>query len=157
MKGKTITVLDKAGIEATIKRITTNGKKLDSDIQAAGVGCLDHLNKHGDVTLFNRLYQALPKGARKSAMTAWALAFGQVAANTGDNKKEAPFVYDKTKTTQLAEAMANPWFDFSPDKLPDEVFDVRAALASLLKRAAKSPDVNDSELYAKLQELVPVE
>ena len=147
-------ILDKAQIEATIKRILTNGKKLDADIQAAGVGCLDHIEKHGDVTLFNRLYLAMPLGARKSAMTAWAIAFGRVAANTGDNKKEAPFVYDKAKASNIVDAIANPWYNFSPDKLPDEVFDVRKALTQLVARASKSPSVNDAELFTKVRELV---
>ena len=151
---KPAAILDKAGIEATIKRITSTGKKLDADIQAAGVGCLAHIEQHGDVTLFNRLYLALPKGARKSALTAWGLAFGKLVANTGDNKKEAPFLYDKAKTTDMAACMAQPWFDFSPDKAPDAVFDIAAAIASIIKRASKATTVTDEAMLTKLHALV---
>ena len=151
-------IMDKAQVEATIKRIETNGKKLDADVQAAGLGCLAHIEAHGDVRLFNRLYLAMPKGSRKSALTQWGLAFGRIAANTdADSKKEQPFVYAKDKTTNLADATMNPWYDFAPDRKPDEVFDVRKALAALLARAGKANSVNDGELLAKLRDLETAE
>lgn len=144
-------ILNKEEIETTIKRITVNGKKLDGDIQAAAVGCINHIEQCGDVRLFNRLFLALPKGARKSALTGWVLLYGKVIANTdNESKKEQPFVYDKEKTTQLAEAQRNPWFDFAPDKAPDEVFDLNKAVASLLARAGRAESVNNPELLAKL-------
>ena len=144
---------DKTKLEELITRITKAGKRLDGDIQAAGLGCLHHLDAHGDITLVNRLYLGLPQGVRKSAMTAWLLAFGKLAANTADSKKRVPFVYDKAKTTDLASASNNPWYKFSPDKEPDAVFDVRKALASLIARAGKALDVNDAKLLGKLRAL----
>lgn len=157
MSVKTFKMLDASGIEAAIASILKNGKKLDGDIQQAAVSCLDHIEKHGDVRLFNRLYLAMPKGARKSALTAWGIAFGKIEANSGENKKEQPFVYAKDKTTNLPLAIAEPWFNFSPDKAPDEVFDVVKALKSLLARAGKANAVNNPELLAALRDIEPVD
>lgn len=154
---KTKTIMGKDQIETTIKRIETNGKKLDADIQAAAVGCINHIETCGDVRLFNRLFLALPKGARKSALTQWGLAFGRMEANTGETKKEQPFVYAKDKTTDIMGAQQNPWYDFAPDKAPDEIFDVRKALAALLNRAGKANSVSDNELLSKLRSLEPTE
>ena len=157
MATKKFTMLDKAGIEKAIVSIQKAGKKLDNDIHVAAVSCLDHLDKHGDVRLFNRLYLAMPQGARKSALTAWALAFGKLAANTAENKKEQPFVYAKEKDSNIPEAIAKPWYMFSPDKQPDEVFDVVKALASIISRAGKANSVNNPELLAKLTALTSTE
>ena len=150
-------IMDKAAIEKAIDSIAKAGKKLDGDIQAAAVGCINHIEACGDVRLFNRLFLAMPKGARKGALTQWALAFGKVEANTGDNKKEAPFIYAKDKATDLAGAIGNPWYDFAPEKAPDEMFDVRKALTALLNRAGKANNVNDTDLLAKLRQLETVE
>lgn len=149
--GASMKQLDKAQIEALIKRISTTGKKLDDDIQQAGLGCLNHIEQHGDITLFNRLYLALPAGARKSALTAWAIEFGRVLPNTGDNKKEAPFVYSRDKATDMAGAASNPWYNFAPDKAPDEVFDIGKALTALLAKAGKAKSVSDVKLLEQLQ------
>lgn len=145
--------MDKATIESSIKAIATKGKTLDALIQATALSCINHIELHGDVTLFNRLFLAMPKGARKSALTAWALAFAKLVANTGDNKKEQPFSYDKTKATNLPEAAANPWFDFAPDKAPDEVFDVIAALNGLLKKAGKATTIKGDAVLEALRKV----
>lgn len=148
---------DSGKITAAINAIAKSGNKLDLDIQLVGLSVLNHAELHGDVTLINKLYLALPRGTRKTAMTQWLVAFGKVVANTGDNKKEAPFSYDKTKATDLAGASQTPWFDFAPDKAPDALFDVQAAVASLLRRASKADKVSDPELIAKLSQLVNAE
>ena len=148
--------MDKAAIEKAIVVIAKAGKKLDEDIQAAAVGCINHIETCGDVRLFNRLYLAMPKGSRKNALTQWALTFGKVEANLGDNKKEQPFIYAKDKTTDLAGGIENPWYDFAPDKAPDEMFDVRKALTVLLNRAGKAQNVTDDNLLTQLRNLESV-
>lgn len=141
-------------IEASIKRISTAGKKLDADIQAAGLGCINHIDQHGDVRLVNRLYLAMPKGSRKTALAQWLLAFGKVSANTTETKKDSPFVYAKDKPTMLAEAATKPWYDFAPEKAPDELFDVMKALEAVLNRAGKAGKVSDPDLLSNLRALV---
>jgi hypothetical protein len=95
----------------------------------------------------------MPKGSRKTALTAWGLAHGKLQANAGDNKKDAPFLFDKSKETKLDEAAGNPWYDFAPDKAPDEMFDVIKALNVLLVKAGKATKNNSPELVEKLREL----
>ncbi len=67
------------------------------------------------------------------------------------------FIYAKDKATDLAGAIGNPWYDFAPEKAPDEMFDVRKALTALLNRAGKANNVNDTDLLAKLRQLETVE
>lgn len=150
-------IMDKAAIEKAIDSIAKTGKKLYGNIQAAAVGCINHIDQCGDVRLFNHLFLAMPKGAPKGALRQWALAFGKIEANTGDNKKEAPFIYAKDKTTDLAGAIGNPWHGFAPEKAPAEMYDVRKALTALLNRAGKANTVNDADLLAKLRQLTAVE
>lgn len=146
-------MMTKDEIVTSIKSIETRGKKMDADIQRTALSILAHVEQHKEVSLFNKLYSALPKGARKSALTGWGLAFGKLEANTGDNKKEAPFKYAKDKTTDIAQAAANPWYDFAPEKEPDEMFDVVKAVAAVLAKAGKAKANNNPELVAKLREL----
>lgn len=150
-------MMTKDEIVDSIKSIESRGKKMDADIQRTAISILAHIEQHKEVSLFNKLYNALPKGARKSALTGWGLAFGKLEANAGDDKKEAPFKYSRDKTTNLAQAAANPWYDFAPEKAPDEMFDVRKALTALLNRAGKANNVNDADLLAKLRQLETVE
>jgi hypothetical protein len=128
-------ITDIAKLNKAIDSIASRGKKLDHDIQVAGLSAIAHVEKCGDIGPVNRLYHALGKGARKSALTAWLLAYSKVEANVGEDKKDKPFVYAKGKVTNLEEADANPWFDFKPDADPTQVFDLQAAVAALIKRA----------------------
>ena len=150
---KKLTYLDAAGIDAGIKSIAKQGKKLDADIQHVGLSCLNHIAEHGDVRLFNRLFLAMPQGSRKTALTQWALAFGKLKANTEEGKKESPFVYDKDRETNLTDAAANPWYSFAPEKAPDEVFDVIKMLNALLAKAGKATTITNPEALAKLRDL----
>lgn len=146
-------LLDAKGIEARIAVISKAGKKLDADIQLVGLSCLAHIEAHGDVRLFNRLYLAMPKGSRKTALTGWALAFGKLKANDGDNKKDVPFLYDKERVTNMVDAAQKPWYDFAPEKSPDEMFDVVGALNNLLRKAGKATKNNNPELVEKLRQV----
>lgn len=116
--------------------ITTRGKKLDADIQHAGLCAITAVADHGNVGYVNMLYLALQAGARKSAMTEWLLQFGGVIANTEKGKAEMPFKFDREKSVNIEAAMAMPWYECKPDAEPDQVFDVVAALKSIIKKAA---------------------
>ena len=103
--------------EETLKAIGSiqgRANKLQEDIHQAAVSCIDHLNKHGDTSLINRLVLAMPKSQRKNALIKWAIAFGKLAMN--DDKathKEMPLVYDKAKPVlELELAIAKPYWEF---------------------------------------------
>lgn len=132
--------------------IKTQGKALDDYIQFTALSVLMHVDNHGDVTVVNRLYASMPKGSRRSALTEFLVAFGKVVANTDPaKKKETPFLYARDKVTLLAEAQDKPWFDFKPDREPDECFDLQKALKAMLAKASKSKQVTDPVLLGELQ------
>lgn len=142
----TTLIKDKATFDKACDSIAKRGAKLDAEIQHLGLSALAHVDEHKNPHFINKLYLSLHAGARKSAMTAWLLAHGKVQANAGDNKKELPFVLDKERTTDMAGAAANPWYDFKPDAAPDEVFDVVAAVRAIIKKAGKAKNVDASHL-----------
>lgn len=123
-------------IGKAIESIANRGRKLDADIQHCALSVIAHVEAHGDVTLVNRLYNAMPAGTRKAALVAWLLTFGKVLANDDKaSKKELPFVYNKQGKTDMDGAIANPWFNFKKDKAPDEVMNLNDSIKALLKRA----------------------
>lgn len=122
-------------INKAIDSIATRAKKLDADIQHVGLSAIAHIAKHGDIGPINRLFLALGAGHRKSALTSWLLAYAPVKANDGESKKEKPFVNDTARPALLEQATQDPWFEHKPEPAPDEVFDVRAAVAAILKKA----------------------
>lgn len=157
-----IAILDTAGMDKSLKLIASTGKKLDTLIQQVGVSALAHLKAHGDIVYVNRLFNNLPAGSRKSALTSWLLAHGAIIANTEGTKEEKalkPFLYTKDKVTNVEAAAADPWYDHTPDKKPDEVFDLQKALETLLKRATKAAQsgkmTGGADLLNKLRECVP--
>lgn len=148
-------ITDVKKLGAAIESIGRRGAKLDADIQLAALSSINRIELHGDVGYLNRLYLAMPKGSRSSALVEWALAFGKVAANTDPaTKKEQPFLFAKDKTTNLAGADAKPWFTFKPEKAPDEVFDLQAAIATLLRKASnKALKEGQTDMLQKLKAL----
>jgi hypothetical protein len=117
------------------------------------VSCLNHIDKHGDITLLNRLISALPGGWRANALKAWSEEFGKV---NWDNTQKA-FVYDKAKRTNLEGAIEIAPEDFKPET-EYKPMDLAADIAKLIKKAeARLGSDNDNvpaELFKKLQELV---
>lgn len=127
-----------AEIAKAIKSIGARSANLMNDVQSAGIDVIRHIEAHGDVTLLNRLYHAMGDSMRTAAFSAWVLAYAKVKANTGKDKADVPFVFDKSKTTDVQSAMLNKWWTCgAPEKAPDEVFDLAKALQSVLKKATK--------------------
>lgn len=128
-----------AQINRAIDAIEVRGKELDEAIQMTGLSILHHIETCGDYTIFKRLFDALPKGARKNALVEWACMFGKVQVNTDKKSaKDMPFVYNKFGTTDLEGAAAAPWYTFKPEKPPVEEFNLYAALAHLRKQVASA-------------------
>ena len=133
---------DIASLNKELASIKAAGAKLDSRIQDAAVAVLYHFDKNHDNGLVNRLYMALPAGARKTAMTSWLLTHCAVSANTDKaTKQEQPFVYDRNKKTDPEAGEADPWYSHKPDKAPDEVFDLQKAVRALLAKAGKAESI----------------
>jgi hypothetical protein len=148
-------VTDHAELVKLIASIKTRGVKLDNDIQAVGLSAINAVAEHGNVFYINSLYQAMGKGARHAALTAWLCAFGGVAANTAKDKASKPFVFSKDKSVDLVSATAKPWHSFKPSPEPDAVFDVYAALMGVLKKTQKDGvELKHGELVTGMRELL---
>lgn len=146
------TLLNAAATDKLITSIKGRSKKLDADIHLAACSALAHHVQHGDVTLINRLADALPKSARRNALFAWAIHFdGKLAANTDKaSKAESPLVHVKGDgKSDIDGAVAKPFWEFAPEPVYQQ-FDLNAAIAALLKKAegALASDKQDSALIA---------
>jgi hypothetical protein len=136
---------DVSAINKAIESIAKRGAKLDHDIQVAAVSCLNHVNEHGDTTVLDKLVLAMPKGARKSALTEWACAFGNVRMLDRSNQHDQNaieqgrlFAKDKTKTFDLDGAIANMWYDFKPEPDLLTTFDAAKMVQAMVKRYNKA-------------------
>lgn len=118
-----------AAINKAIDSIATRGKKQDRDIQVAVLSAMQHHATHGDVTLVNRLVEAMPKGSRVNALRAFIETFG---ACRYDAESKA-FVHAKGKNHRLNEAHETMWSEFKPEKDYQSV-DPVAVLKGAIKR-----------------------
>lgn len=105
-KAATETLVGKA-----IASIQARGKLLQRDIHVAAVSCLKHVELHGDVTLVNRLIDAVPDMTRKNVLRDWFCAFGKLTAD----EKAKTLVYNRDAVTMLAEATSTPFWSFKPE------------------------------------------
>ena len=158
-------IIGASAIDKAIASIKNRGAKLDGDIQVAGLSVLAHVDAHGDTTLVDRLYNAMPKGSRRLALAEWLLAYGKVEALQANNPEHKErikaghvFGYAKGKNTDMESAEATPWHEFKKEKDVAEAFDVQAALASLLKRVqgmqAKGVRIEHADKIEALAKLV---
>lgn len=146
---------NKAELDKAITAWGKAGQKWAQQGHILALSALTHHAKHGDTSLINRVYLAMPKGAKSSAMAEWILAYGALSANTDkEAARTSPFVHDKTKTADLAGAAQTPWTEFKPEPTVLELFDVQKAVHAILTKAAKAQAVSDSDMLGKLRELI---
>lgn len=161
---KTTLIVGAANINKEIGLIKTAGAKLDERIQTAAMSVISHSHQHGDVTVVNALFLALPKGARAKALAEWLLANGNVQKNTDKaSAKLAPFSYAKDRTAGTPEALEvvlqkaaeTPWYKFAPEPKVVDMFDFGAALKSLMARAeaaeSKGQKIEGADLLTKIR------
>jgi hypothetical protein len=149
-----------ADITKAITSIKNRGGKLDADIQLAGLSILQHIEQHGDTTLADKLYDAMPKGARRLALAEWMLAFGMIRAlkkqDAADKEAIAAgrsFSIDRTKKTDMPGATAMQWHEFKPEKhVTEEAFDVQAEVQKLLARITKAQASGRAIVHAEVVE-----
>lgn len=146
-----------ADMDKAIASIKNRGAKLDADIQLVGLSALAHLDKCGDLGPLTRLYFAMPKGSRTNALMDWAQTFGKVTVNTGADRKEKPFCFNKQAVTNMDGAIEKPWYECKKPQDPALEFDFVAKLNALLKSATKDGvklKDGQQELIAKARALV---
>lgn len=160
-----IAIIDGKVVAQAISRLAKRWTGIDTDTQAVAMDVLLHAHQNAEVSLVNKLYLMLGKGARHEAMTNWITLYCPVSVNTAAATKEArPFLLDKSKVMADAalldvagQASRNPWYTKAPSKAPDEVFDLARAVKALIAKADKQVkegrSVSDSDALGKLREL----
>lgn len=136
-----VIITDSKAIDSKIKSIAKRGASLDEDIQVAGMSVLAHIEKCGDVTLADKLMNAMPKSGRKLALAEWLLAYGKletIKADSKDNKAAIAagrvFKFAKDKATDISGADEKAWYEFRKEAKVSEAFDVQAQVKSLISR-----------------------
>lgn len=134
-----------AAINKAIASIATRGAKLDASIQLTGLSILAHVEEHGDTTLADRLFNAMPKGSRRVMLAEWFLAFGLMRTLSAKNKDDAirikggaVFGIDRTRRTDMAGAEAKPWYAMKKERAAAEAFDAQASVKAVLARLTKA-------------------
>lgn len=102
-----------AEVMKMIVSIKGRGRTLDNDIHCTALACIMHAEKHGDITLINRLLMAMPRSVRRNALAQWAVAFGKFLPNDAkDAPADAPLMFNKAGKTDMEGATAKPFWDF---------------------------------------------
>ena len=130
--------MDIKQLSSKIRLIKTNGAKLDALIQEAAIGCIEHAAAHGDVRPANQLWEAMPNGSRRNALGMYLCQYGAIRVNTGKDKEQARFKYQKDFETDITAAKAVMWYSFKPEKDLAEEFNLSGKLKSLLKAYTKA-------------------
>ena len=130
--------MDIKQLNSKIKLIRTNGAKLDILIQEAAIGCIEHAAEHGDVRPANQLWEAMPNGSRRNALGMYLCQYGAMRVNTGKDKDQARFKFQKDFETDVTAARAVMWYSFKPEQDLAEEFNLTRKLQSLLKAYTKA-------------------
>lgn len=146
-------ITDQDALGKEIKSLAGRAKKLDRDFQVAALSAIGVFKAHGNVFYINAVYNALGKGARHVAMTAWLTSFGGVSANEGESKATTPFVKDKNKQVDMEAGDKNPWYNMKPSAKPDAVLDLLKLALALVKKASAPKEGQEVAHAAMLPEL----
>lgn len=152
----------KKDIDWATGRVKEMGEMWQQAVQEVQISVLNHIEQHGDISLFVNLFNALPKGARRNALAEHAVKYGKLDINLSEDpkaRKAKPFLYNRDKATDLKGATDEPWFEMSPEKPVDQAFDFKAQLLALLKKADKAANdplknFQGKELLAEARKLV---
>lgn len=134
-----------SAIDAAIASIGRRGAKMDRDIQQAAISAMAHHAQHGDVTLVNRLVDAMPNGSRVNALRDFILNHGAVSY---DSESKA-FVHTKGKDARIEQAQGVMWTEFKPE--PEyKPYDAIAAIKAVIDRASKADKSKGDKVPAGL-------
>jgi hypothetical protein len=145
MAKKFATTLETAAITKQITSLAGRGKAWQEDVQICALNVLGHLDKHGDITLVNRLVDAMPAGARVNALRSWfELSTSKVQYN--EETKQFDFV-KKQDPVDMEGAAAINWYDCKPE--PEfRPFDLNAQIQALIKKAQKAQSSDNADLHS---------
>lgn len=135
-----VTILNEKETASLIGSIGRRGKSLDSAIWQAGASALSHAAESGNFGLFDRLVNALPKGARVSTLINWAESFSPLSCN-----KQPGGLYKSTKKRgpevpewDLESIQTFPWWEHKKAQ-ETTVVDINA-IAEYLRKIEEGRD-----------------
>lgn len=144
-KGQIKLLVGSDAIGAAIEKHLTARGKLDTELHMLACSALDHVIKHNDPTLLNRLVDGLPGSVRKNALRDWAVGFGNVVYD--DTSKS--ICYSRGKASDIEAALAKPFWEFKVEA-PFKAYDFNTELASFLARAEKASKDSRNSVSAEL-------
>lgn len=148
-------------IMAGVRSIKTRGASLDLRIWQVAASAVLHSVKHNECSTLDRLYNSMPKGARRERLAAWVVDNSGITLYKG--KTEGRVFSVRADSHADAEALlSSPWYDHARDiDTEPKQWDFNAALQRVLKRAMKEAESGngtvDSAALATLSKLLPQE
>lgn len=132
-------------VKQTATAIAALGRKyanFDQQVQELGLAAMFHTAANSEASLLDKLFNALPKGARKLAFVEWVLANAPVRTLSASNKSDkgmvqagCTFRFDAEKVLDLESASATMWTAFKPEAHVSTAYDIQHAAKSMFKRA----------------------
>lgn len=132
-----LAVTDTKKLNTLIAGVKTSGKAFEAKLHLAAYSCLV-VAEGGDIRPLDRLYSALGGKVLKSALAAWANAFGKVKIVEATADAAHTVSYVKAKESDLATAAQIPVSDYKPtNEGKGAAFELAAKLRSTIKGATK--------------------
>lgn len=149
-------ITDLKALAAAIKAHAGKRAKLDDELQTLALSAILAVRDHGNIHYVNALYSASGKGTRHVALASWFMEFGGVSANTGKDKAEKPFIFDREKAVDLESGVATPWFDMKPSQAPDEILDVLKLVQAVIRKAQNPKEGVEVTNFALVEQLAAI-
>lgn len=134
----------KKDIIAAIADVSTTGKKLDEMIWVAAASIVAHVEGNREVTLVNKLIEAMPKGSRVNALIAYFDAVSMAQYDTD----EKTFKFAKSKTTDQELAQTKSWVEYKPEQ-PYGGVDLHKLILKTIKAADTALASKDADKRKK--------
>lgn len=121
-----------AAINKAIDGVIAKGKAWQTEVHKCALSCINHAQKHGDITLMQRLIDGMPGASRKNALILWATFFGPFLLDEETSKLK----HRKRVSIDLIAAAAEPFWEFTvePTLKP---FDLAKALDRVITEFRK--------------------
>lgn len=153
--------MDKKAIIIKISNIAKASQRVTAAVQETAVACAIHAVRHGDVTLADKLVDAIGKGMRRASLRAWF----EVNTCMYLPKGKDTFAFDSLRADKLKEMTdaeleetfnAVNWEEAKPEEKAVSVIDVGDAFDKFLKRIEKQAaeatvEVKHKDLLDKLR------
>jgi hypothetical protein len=135
LKGKIMALMQSAELIKKIGAIEKASAKLVKDIQLAAVNAVGYSILHGDVTIAQRLYDAVGNGVRRQSLMTFFEKYGQLYWSSVEKKIK----FYKVDGIEFDEKllMATPWNDAKKEVIVSEI-DAADMVAKLIKRLENS-------------------